>query len=171
MSQPARVGAQHALRNTMAIHSSSATRAAALAIPPLPIPLSIPAVTLPPMLDIFDVPHRLVRRRETKLTMTPAPPRNVTASSPAASVVTSLPTPLVFEGPAGRRPIRRSHHELASFAGSGVVTMFDGPAHSGGRREPLSGTRQHRRKQTPTNMGYLVGAATAATFALGVSHS
>ncbi|KAJ6535674.1 hypothetical protein B0H19DRAFT_1183962 [Mycena capillaripes] len=51
---------------------------------------------------------------------------------------TSLPKPLVFEGPSGQRPVVRNHHDsmphrTASSAGAEpVVTIFEGPTYSGG---------------------------------------
>lgn len=137
---------QHTVRaaahSSRSMHSSSAARAAAADVR-----------FAPPILDIFDVPVRLrhsgapaPRPEQAK------PPQGASSFALSGRALnpwptpTSLPNPLVFEGPAGRRPVMRQHHELpqhraSSFAprrgqsqgSEPAITMFDGPAHSGGR--------------------------------------
>ncbi|KAJ7613629.1 hypothetical protein DFH06DRAFT_1484628 [Mycena polygramma] len=117
------------------VHSSSVARAAAMEA----------TFGMSPTVDIFDAPVRL---RQVSASQRPVPPLSPHTMKPRAPTQprTSLPNPLVFAGPAGRRPVPGTHHdhELALLhsprhADGGskpVVTMFDGPAHSGGR--PLS---------------------------------
>jgi hypothetical protein len=136
MSQHTVRAASQSLRS---IHSSAAVRAAVAADG---------SVTLPPMFDIFDVPVRLRKSaapapEQSRRHATPSPSLSGRALNPMATP-TSLPHPLVFEGPAGRRPVMRRHHEIPQHRVSAyapqrgsepVITIFDGPAHSGGRTQ------------------------------------
>ncbi|KAJ6545496.1 hypothetical protein B0H19DRAFT_1167837 [Mycena capillaripes] len=141
MSQHTVRVASQSLRN---VHSSSATRAAAAEVP----------LTFPPTLDIFDVPVRLrqqsgVRAPALEQARQARPSHGQAAASLSPRSLnprtpTSLPNPLVFEGPAGRRPVMGNHdefmeHRASSYAprqgSEPVVTIFDGPAHSGGRSQ------------------------------------
>ncbi|KAJ7246114.1 hypothetical protein B0H12DRAFT_1126818 [Mycena haematopus] len=120
MSQNSVRAAALALRN---VHSSAARTATA---GPFPHPPFNPPPSYTPQPD----------------KLTPLRPAAVSASTPPP---TSLPNPLVFEGPSGRRPVVRNHHELMQQrpvlrAGSDpVVTIFEGPTHSGRQwRRPVS---------------------------------
>ncbi|KAJ6496072.1 hypothetical protein C8R45DRAFT_984893 [Mycena sanguinolenta] len=135
MAQQSVRAAAQSLRN---VHSSAVRAAAAV---------DIDVVVLPPMFDIFDVPVRL-RRTPSSAGEQPArpqssPSRHAFTLTPTRSPTTStsLPHPLVFDGPAGRRPVVRRHHDtgVAAYApqhgSEPMVTIFDGPAHCGGRRQ------------------------------------
>ncbi|KAF7328191.1 hypothetical protein MVEN_02576800 [Mycena venus] len=166
--QTVRIAAQ-SFRN---VHSSSAVRATMADVP----------VTLPPIFDIFDVPVRL---RKTSPASEPARqprPRETSSLSGRAlnpmPTPTSLPNPLVFEGPAGRRPVARQHHERASASSYAprhgaepVITIFDGPARSGGRtqRPQTLGSKSTVPKGRNLRLAMGAAAATAVTFA--VAHS
>ncbi|KAJ7090995.1 hypothetical protein C8R44DRAFT_990595 [Mycena epipterygia] len=162
--------AAHSMRN---VHSSSAARATAV--------MDTPPLTIPPIFDIFDVPVTLRASRTFTLEHAKKPRAPSSASTSSSSqhsplMPTSLPNPLVFEGPAGRRPVVRTHHELTqqrsvSYAPQGVapvVTMFDGPAHSGGRQW------QGPQRSTPPNgrnIQLAMGAAAATALTFGVVNS
>ncbi|KAJ7246113.1 hypothetical protein B0H12DRAFT_1126817 [Mycena haematopus] len=106
------------------------------------------------MFDIFDVPVRLRRSGA------PEQPARATRSHATSSLSgcalnpmgpTSLPNPLVFEGPAGRRPVVRRHDLTVSayapqHGSEPLITVFDGPAHSGGRTRSPRASAQLGRK-------------------------
>ncbi|KAJ7210911.1 hypothetical protein GGX14DRAFT_565499 [Mycena pura] len=166
-----------------ALHASATRRAATLDVPPI--------------FDIFNVPPRLALRAEHR---TPRP--HARAAAPRGplhprvpdrlplphSLPTSLPDPLVFDGPARRRPVVRTHQELAQqeqrhpvaalYAPDAVVTMFDGPAHSRRHSQwqrPLayqSSTPHGRSHRNGLHNLQLTAAAAAATvFTFGVANS
>ncbi|KAJ6471076.1 hypothetical protein C8R47DRAFT_1222302 [Mycena vitilis] len=161
------------------VHSSSVARAAAMEA----------SFAMSPTLDIFDAPVRL---RQTSASQRPAQPLSPHTMKPRAPTPprTSLPNPLVFAGPAGRRPVLGTHHDLElalshsprhADSPKPVITMFDGPAYSGGR--PMStaagssSSRGGRGARTipPVNgkkIGHLALSAAAATaVTLAVAHS
>ncbi|KAJ6462601.1 hypothetical protein C8R45DRAFT_527856 [Mycena sanguinolenta] len=165
-----------AAQSFRSVHSSAVRAAAAVDVPM--------AVLLPPMFDIFDVPVELRRTRSTsasKHAPRAARPRPFSPSSHTLNprTQTSLPHPLVFEGPAGRRPVVRRHHEttVAAYApqhgSEPVVTLFDGPAHSGGRKQRPSGSA-HAQSAKPADgrpFHLAMGAVAATALTLGVAHS
>ncbi|KAF8164651.1 hypothetical protein K438DRAFT_1984574 [Mycena galopus ATCC 62051] len=155
------------LRN---VHSSSPARAAMADVP----------VTLPPIFDIFDVPVRLRKDSRVSEPARQSHPRETSSLSGRAlnprPTPTSLPKPLVFDGPAGRRPVVRQHHERASsyvprHGAEPVITMFDGPARSGGRtqRPETSGRKSAAPERRNIQLGMGAAAATAVTFAVAQS--
>ncbi|KAJ7140618.1 hypothetical protein C8R44DRAFT_236571 [Mycena epipterygia] len=146
MSQQATSAVRAAAHSLRSVHSSSSSRATAV---------EPPSLTIPPIFDIFDVPAGLHASGAFTLAHARRPaPRAPAASSVAHRPPTSLPNPLVFEGPSGRSPVVRSHHELAQqqpvpyVARHGtepVVTMFEGPAYSRRRvQHPLAGGKSVR---------------------------
>ncbi|KAJ6460029.1 hypothetical protein C8R47DRAFT_1161405 [Mycena vitilis] len=162
------------------VHSSSVARAAAMESS---FGMSSPTV------DIFDAPVRL---RQTPASQRPAKPLSPLSMQPRTPTErrTSLPDPLVFAGPAGRRPVLGTHHDLElalshsprhADASKLVVTMFDGPAYSGGRpRATLSGSSSSRggdgANSAPPNkrkklgpLALSAGAASAVTLAVANS--
>ncbi|KAJ6616706.1 hypothetical protein B0H10DRAFT_2434786 [Mycena sp. CBHHK59/15] len=165
-SSAARVAA-HSLRR---IHASSAPRAAHVQVEEL---------TIPPIFDIFDVPARL-REPGTSTHKRPQPPPRPTLSGPslAPRVPTSLPHPIIFDGPSRPRasPVaRRTHHRQSSVAQQQSVcaplygtepttTMFDGPARTAQRpRRPES--TEKKPSSEGRNIHLVLGGAAVATAA------
>ncbi|KAF7304098.1 hypothetical protein MIND_00641300 [Mycena indigotica] len=108
--------------------------------------------------------------------------------SPPGALPTSLPAPLVFAGPAHRKPVMQSHEQASgghTIGSHAVMSLFDGPAYSGRHsyeRRPLSGlvepsrtssdsTRRHAQtaRQMPLAVGAGAVAASALTFAVANS--
>ncbi|KAJ7675542.1 hypothetical protein B0H17DRAFT_1334576 [Mycena rosella] len=156
---------QQAARATLrTVHSSPATRAATVPDAPL---------NLPPIFDIFDVPVGL--RASGAFAREHAKPRTSSSCSPSLSrpMPPRAPQTLVFEGPACRRPVVRSPHDLPppTYAPSHVVTMFDGPAHSGGRFQRRSHSERKSNPPSRTKVQLAMGAVAATAVAVGVVHS
>ncbi|KAF7367064.1 hypothetical protein MSAN_00965800 [Mycena sanguinolenta] len=166
-----------AAQSLRGVHSSAVRAAAAVDVPI--------SVELSPMFDIFDVPVRLRRTRSGAEEHTAPAARPYSPGGRALNPMTptSLPNPLVFEGPAGRRPVVRRRNEtiVAAYApqhgSEPVVTVFDGPARSGGRRQRPLGSVQAQSggesKPPPDSrtIRLAVGAAVTATMVtLSVAH-
>ncbi|KAK6978218.1 hypothetical protein R3P38DRAFT_3120011 [Favolaschia claudopus] len=89
--------------------------------------------------------HLTIRKATQSLRNTRIPPPSSISTSRATNSTLSLPPPLLFDGPSGRRPVLMSALEshLAPYtprsgrergeASRPVITLFDGPAYSGGR--------------------------------------
>ncbi|KAK7002439.1 hypothetical protein R3P38DRAFT_3215596 [Favolaschia claudopus] len=121
MSQRIVHAAAQSLRN---VHTSNPTQAAVAGIQ-----------TSPAFADIFNVPSRL--RRSGGIRANAASGQHCEFHvSPRSR--TDLQVPLVYDGPAGRRPVLgRTKLVISSYVpqnGSApVITVFDGRAHAGGR--------------------------------------
>ncbi|KAK6981128.1 hypothetical protein R3P38DRAFT_456251 [Favolaschia claudopus] len=88
--------------------------------------------------------HLAIRKATQSLRNTRIPPPNsISISTSRSTNSLSLPPPLLFDGPSGRRPVLMSALESpdATYtprsgrreASRPVITLFDGPAYSGGR--------------------------------------
>ncbi|KAJ7776014.1 hypothetical protein DFH07DRAFT_73793 [Mycena maculata] len=181
ISQQASTAVRAATHSLRSVHSSSTTRAASAIETPL---------ALAPIVDIFDASARLCDSHTRRPHASSPSTSGRNSLNPIPTMHTSLPNPLVFEGPSGRRPVVRSHHELSqqwgppfgsrkgSDAGAApAVTMFDGPAHSGGWPQAPTpsqkGTQKSGGKQMPDgrNVQLALGAATATAVTFRVAHS
>ncbi|KAF8209687.1 hypothetical protein K438DRAFT_1959932 [Mycena galopus ATCC 62051] len=152
------------------VHSSSVSRADVYT-----------AVTLPPMFDIFDVPPRLARKAALPSQHQMQQSTSSLSRCTPTPAITSLPSPVVFEGPARRRAVLR-HHEAVSlyayaprYGSAPVITMFDERAHSGGRpvmpllagpHPQMSNSTSPSASRNILQLAIGAGAATAATFAV-----